>query len=292
MITFPNAKINLGLQILRRRPDGFHEIRSVMVPVSLCDVLEIVLHPSDWKPAKVSAQPPAFTDEQITFYSSGIPIGGVPGSNLCIMAAQIFTSAFPLSEKIELHLHKVIPFGAGLGGGSSDAAQVLVLLNRLTGNRADKGRLKEMAAALGSDCPFFIENKPVIASGRGEVLEEARLDLTPYTICIAKPAVSVSTAEAYASISPTLHDESPIKHLGQDIFLWQNSVVNDFEKWASGRYPEIETLINLFKNAGAVYTAMSGSGSAVFGIFDGPIPHITVPLGTFIWKGTVIPSGG
>ncbi|HEX5003588.1 MAG TPA: 4-(cytidine 5'-diphospho)-2-C-methyl-D-erythritol kinase [Bacteroidia bacterium] len=292
MITFPNAKINLGLQVLRKRPDGYHEVRSVMVPVAISDVLEIILRPVSWKPLEDAGLVPAFADEKIVFYSTGIPINGLPETNLCIKAARLFISEMPFPEKIEMHLHKIIPHGAGLGGGSSDAANVLLLLNKLTGNRAGDSHLEEMASALGSDCPFFIRNRPAIASGRGEILVPFKLDLASYTICIAKPLVAVSTAEAYTSVTPVMHELSPEKMLGEEIALWQDTVINDFEKWARKRYPEIDTLIETIKEAGAVYVAMSGSGSAVFGIFKGAVPNINASEGTFIWTGSALPAKG
>jgi 4-diphosphocytidyl-2-C-methyl-D-erythritol kinase len=282
MIVFPNAKINLGLKILRRRPDGYHDISTLMYPVNWCDMLEVV-------PSVEGNEPegePAFSSEYIDFYQTGSGIEGSPANNLCVKAADVFFKEFPPSQRFRVHLHKVIPSGAGLGGGSSDAAWLLKVLNILSESQAPTSALERLAAGLGSDCPFFISNRPAFASGRGEMLQESNLDLSSLKIVIAKPQASVSTALAYKSITPDDTGAGIEEILSLPVTEWQTRLNNDFEPWAISELSSIGNLISGFKKAGAVYAAMSGSGSAVFGLFKDQIPEMAELLsGLDHWSG-------
>jgi 4-diphosphocytidyl-2-C-methyl-D-erythritol kinase len=289
MIVFPNAKINLGLQILRKREDGFHDIRSVLVPVPLSDVLELFVVDAETGEDSEAFQSmdPVHSEENLDFFLTGIDVDGDIAQNLCVKAARLYREHFPVDGKIWMHLHKIIPTGAGLGGGSSDAAFVLTTLDTLTGNRATAEQLAGMAASLGSDCSFFLRNKPACATGKGDLLSPADLDLTGYRICILKPEASVSTAEAYAAAAPLEEVSDLMTLLKKTPASWQEEIKNDFEEWAVSRIPEIGTLISALRNSGAFYVAMSGSGSAVFGLYNKDIPELELPSGTFSWKGVL-----
>lgn len=268
MIVFPNAKINLGLRILRKRADGFHDIETIMVPVGLSDALEIV--PS--------------ADGQFAFTTSGIAIQGEPEENLCVKAFRMMQRKYGLPE-VKMHLHKAIPAGAGLGGGSSDAAFALKLTRRLFSIKVCGDELHEMAAALGSDCPFFIENITSVASGRGEVLQPFPLSLNGYHLLLVKPDVSVSTPWAYSSITPSGMPLPAPDQLVQNPDAWDAMLVNDFEPAVMKAYPVISEVRNKIRSLGAFYTAMSGSGSAVFGLFNSP-PVVKREdfSGMFVWQ--------
>ena len=250
MILFPNAKINLGLQILRKRSDGFHEISSLFYPIPLCDVLEFV---------------PGDRDE---FFSSGISI---PGSgNLVLDALALLRTDFDIPP-LQIHLHKHIPIGAGLGGGSADAAFMITGLNRAFDLNLSNLQMEQLAAELGSDCAFFIQNKTALASGRGEILNSFNLDLSGKFMVLHYPGIHVSTAEAYGAITPNDHRESLENILDKPITDWKSQLSNDFEEGVSKLHPVISDSIEQLYRAGAVYSAMTGSGSAVFGIFDKPV---------------------
>jgi 4-diphosphocytidyl-2-C-methyl-D-erythritol kinase len=249
MLAFPNAKINLGLNITGKRPDGYHEIESCLYPIPWKDVLEVV-------PAK------AFRFDQ-----TGLSIPGDHTSNLCFKAYELIRADKKI-DPVHIHLHKVIPMGAGLGGGSSDGAFTLKLLNAIYQLEYSVQELQDFAAKLGSDCPFFIENKAVMATGTGTTLAPIDLSLQGAWIALKHPGIHVSTKEAYSSITPTLPTVSLTELLIAPIENWKKSIRNDFEKSVFAKYPEIEAIKNDLYNLGASYAAMSGSGSVVFGIFD------------------------
>lgn len=257
MVVFPNCKINIGLDILRRRDDGFHEIETLMYPVcGLCDVLEVV-HAEDGA-------------DDIVFSSSGLALDCPVENNLCVKAYRLMKERYGLG-KVKLHLHKVTPFGAGLGGGSADAAYTVKGLDRLFRLGLPDEEMEEIAGGLGSDTPFFIKNEPVIAKGRGEILE-------PYTpeglggklLIIAKPPFGVSTAEAYAGVKPEMPEKTLKERLDGGMGNWKDGVYNGFEDHLFKVYPELAHIKDVFYRNGALYASMSGSGSAVFGIFDMP----------------------
>ncbi len=247
MLTFANAKINLGLLITEKRQDGYHNIETVFYPVKLYDVIELTV------------------SEEFHFRTEGLEIAST-GRNLCEKAYRLLQQDFDL-KPVLIDLLKNIPIEAGLGGGSSDGAHVLKLLNEMNGLGLSAAELKVYAAQLGADCPFFIDNQPVFASGIGTTFETIGIDLSPYYIIIIKPDVHISTSEAYQYITP----QTPTVDLRRAIQLpiqeWKYHLVNDFELGAFEKYPLIEEIKHTLYEKGALYAAMSGSGSAVFGIF-------------------------
>lgn len=252
MIVFPNCKINLGLHILRKREDGYHDLQTVFYPVPLTDALESIPHPLG-------------IDVQLSL--SGTSIDAAPADNICVKAYYLLKNDFPQLPPVKLHLHKVIPTGAGLGGGSADAAFTLQLLAKQFNLPVTGQQLCDYAATLGSDCPFFIKNKPCFASGRGEVLEEIGLDLSAYRIVLINPGIHVPTGWAFSQLTPTDNRTSLKDQVTQPIETWKENLTNDFEAPIIATYPEIGALKKLMYEEGAVYAAMSGSGSTVYGLF-------------------------
>jgi 4-diphosphocytidyl-2-C-methyl-D-erythritol kinase len=252
MILFPNCKINLGLNVISKRPDGYHNLETVFYPVPLHDALEII-------PAG---------DGSSEFHSSGLEIPGDDRQNLCVRAFRMLQAEYKLPE-VKMHLHKVIPMGAGLGGGSSDGAFTLKLLNGLFDLQLTDDRLREFAGQLGSDCPFFIENMPVLATGRGNRFSPCTIDLKGYRMVIVKPGVHVATADAYALLTPSEPVNPLAKVISQPVETWKGCLVNDFERTVFENHPVIGEIRKKLYDAGAVYASMSGSGSAVYGLFAG-----------------------
>ncbi len=266
MILFPNAKINLGLNILQKRPDGFHDIETLFLPIQLCDILEIC------------------QSSEFQFIQTGITIDGDTGNNLVVKAFRVMQHMFGLGE-VAIHLHKIIPFGAGLGGGSSDAAHAILGLNQLFSLNLTVEKMVSIAAGLGSDCPFFIYNRPMLGEGRGEVLTPVGLSLKGFVLVLVKPNVEVSTAAAYSSVVPVVPKLSLVSTLNGDISDWKKIVVNKFEDSVFSKYPEIETIKQDLYRFGAVYASMSGSGSSVFGLFkDDPENLESFFHDCFYWK--------
>lgn len=252
MVVFPNAKINLGLYVTARRPDGYHEIETVMVPVDWHDILEIV-------PAKGTST---------TLTVTGRRVDCPPEKNLVMKAYRALDRHVPLPP-LDIYLHKIVPDGAGLGGGSSDAAFTLRTIDSMLNLQLGSDRLKEIAAGLGADCPMFIDNSPVLATGIGTTLTSVGLPaLSGLSVVIAKPCEGVSTALAYAAITPRPHNVPLSDILSHPVATWRDTLANDFEPGISAIHPEISRLRELFYDCGALYAAMSGSGSAVFGFFD------------------------
>jgi 4-diphosphocytidyl-2-C-methyl-D-erythritol kinase len=248
MIVYPNAKINIGLDLLRKRKDNFHDLESFFYPIQLCDILEVL--PSD----------------RFSYSQSGIPIDGDIENNLVVKAFRLLQKTHKLPD-LKIHLHKQIPFGAGLGGGSSDAAFMLSALNDIFELCISKPELKEKAAELGSDCPFFIENVPMLASGRGEILKPYPVSLRGMNLVLVKPDIAVSTAEAYAGVKPAVPSRKLEKLLQEPVRSWKNNISNDFEESVFHNHPEIKNIKEKLYAMGAEYAAMSGSGSSVFGFF-------------------------
>lgn len=268
MITFPNAKINIGLHVTRRRPDGYHDLETLFYPIALCDVLEIV-------PAK---------GEETTLNVTGIVVDGDAEHNLVMRAYRLLQHDYNLPA-VEMHLHKVIPFGAGLGGGSADAAYALMMLRDLFALPLDDDGLAQLAARLGADCPFFIYNKPLLATGIGNCFTSVNFSLKGKTIVLVKPDIAVSTAEAYAHVQPAEPECSLAHKIATPPAMWANSIVNDFEKSVFKAHPHIATIKQRLYEMGAVYASMSGSGSSVFGIFDAPCKQSDLFPGCFVWEG-------
>lgn len=251
MITFPNAKINLGLFITEKLPNGFHNIESCLYPVAWHDVLEFV-------PAQKSG-----------FSSSGIqiPQGGKEDENLVIKAYKLLKRDFNLPE-LKVHLHKLIPIGAGLGGGSSDASFMLKMLNQEFQLFLESSILEDYAAQLGSDCPFFIQNKAALVSGTGTTMQHFDFNLQGLWGVLVKPNVHVSTKEAYAGVSPKpCRIDLKTLLLSKDFKLWRKELVNDFEASIFANHPGLESIKTRLYNHGAAYASMSGSGSTLFGLF-------------------------
>lgn len=268
MVAFPNAKINIGLNIIEKRKDGYHNLNSCFYPVRWEDVLEVIKAPIS------------------KFTSSGIPIPGALSDNLCLKVYELLQRDFDLSP-VHIHLHKAIPIGAGLGGGSSDAAHTLKLLNDIFDLQLDNSALENYALQLGSDCPFFIRNQPLLAYGRGELFEEVNLDLEGKLIVMVHPLLHISTAEAYAGVQP-LHPSYSLKDLleKKPVADWKDYIVNDFERSLFQKYPEIGTLKKKLYDAGALFASMSGSGATVFGIFEKETEVKNwFPENYLIWKG-------
>lgn len=256
MLEYPNCKINIGLNVVRRRDDGYHDLESVFVPVPLCDELEI--NPST----------------RFSFMQSGINVGCYPEDNIVVKAFNLMRKECGTRlPDVEIHLHKRIPFGAGLGGGSSDAAFTLRMLNEIFALGLTNSHLCELAAKLGADCPFFIDNQPAYITGIGDHIEPLGYNpLEGYTLLMVKPDVAVSTAEAYRGVTPRncrndIADISLPNILRLSPDQWQDSVVNDFETSVLRNHPLLAELKENIYAAGALYAAMSGSGSTVFGIF-------------------------
>lgn len=255
MIVFPNCKINLGLHVLRKRNDGFHELETVFYPLPLHDILEIVYL------KKMRGEP------GVPFSQSGLEIAGEQGNNLCMRAFRLLKKKYPNMPSIQMHLHKQIPAGGGLGGGSADGAFALRILNELSNLRLTEEQLLKFAAQLGSDCPFFIINKPCFSKGRGEKPERIAIDLSNYKFLIVNPGIHVDTGSMFATIKPA-KPEKPLKEIiSGPIEKWKAEMKNDFEKVIFPLYPEIARIKDELYNSGAVYASMSGSGSSVYGIF-------------------------
>lgn len=247
MLYFPNAKINIGLYITEKRGDGYHNLETIFYPVALQDVLEIV--PSS------------------TFKSTVLNAQSFEGENICSKAYHLLKTYHPNIQPITLNLLKNIPVGAGLGGGSSDAAFTLKALRSLNQLDISDEALAQMAKTLGVDCAFFIQNKPVFAHQKGDEFQEIQLDLSAYQIILAMPNVSISTAVAYQNVRPK-KTEFDLKSLIQlPVEQWKNHIHNDFETSIFPQHPEIEHLKNELYHAGALYASMSGSGACVYGIF-------------------------
>jgi 4-diphosphocytidyl-2-C-methyl-D-erythritol kinase len=254
MVLFPPCKINLGLRVLGRRKDGYHDLETVFWPLAICDVLEIV------------------RSETLALSASGLPIAGDPGANLCLRAYALVKKDFPDLPPVHMYLHKQIPMGAGLGGGSSDGASLLKALNEEFRLGLDREKLAGYALQLGSDCPFFVQEAPCVARGRGEELEPIALDLSGYTFVIVYPGLAISTAEAFAALGNgdaggARGAVGVAEIVAGPVESWKDGLRNDFEAWACGKYPELQGIKDRLYEAGALYASMTGSGSAFYGIF-------------------------
>jgi 4-diphosphocytidyl-2-C-methyl-D-erythritol kinase len=263
MISFPCAKINLGLNIVCKRDDGYHNIETVFYPVrDMTDILEIV------------------ESGRFSFTQTGLRVDSATEDNLCVKAYRMLEKEYSLPP-VSIYLHKTIPPGAGLGGGSSDASSTLAVLNTIFDLNIPGERLKSYAAMLGSDCAFFIDSVPAKASGRGEILEPVEVDISGLRISIVSPpGIHVSTKEAYASVAPQTPDLPVSEIIKLPVEQWKNKLHNDFEKSIFPRYPQIAGIKKQMYEQGAVYASMSGSGASVFGLFKNSSnnnPYISVP---------------
>jgi 4-diphosphocytidyl-2-C-methyl-D-erythritol kinase len=271
MIVFPNSKINLGLRILRKRNDGYHDLEAVFYPIPLTDVLEVARHNAYHK------------TYSIPFGKTGFFLDGDASDNLVIKAYKMLKKDFPRIPHVQMHLHKAVPAGAGLGGGSADAAFTLTLLNKEFNLGLSTEKLIRYGLKLGSDCPFFIINKPCFATGRGEFLEPIDLDLSAYKIIVVNPGIHINTGRAFLNIKPAATDNSIKDIIQRPIERWKDELVNDFEKWVFSEYKEIVDIKDRLYIGGAVFASMSGSGSTVYGIFPkDATPDLTFPGNYFV----------
>ena len=252
MITYPNAKINLGLNIVEKRPDGYHNLETVFYPINLQDALEVNLMEGE---------------EEFSLKVSGVPIEGEPENNLVVKAYRLLKKDYPEMPAIDIHMYKHIPTGAGLGGGSADAAFMIKLLNEKFKLNLSIEKMEEYAAILGADCAFFIQNKPVFATGIGNIFEPIQLSLKGYYLVLVKPDIFVSTKDAFAHIIPTQPTQSLKEIIRMPVETWRATMNNDFEDSVFQKFPEIAAIKDKLYDLGAVYASMSGSGSSVYGIF-------------------------
>lgn len=271
MITYPNAKINLGLHVTAKRSDGYHDIETGMYPVPFYDILEICQSP----------------DGKLRFGTSGRSVGGAADDNLCVRAYREFAARNKIPA-VHIHLHKQIPAGAGLGGGSSDAAFTIKMLDVIFSLGLSFEEMEDIALRVGSDCPFFIRNMPVLATGRGEKMEPLDLRLSGFFLAIVKPSFGISTAEAYSMTKP-VKGRIPLKvKILLPVGQWQFAVENDFEEQVMKRYPELERIKNELYDSGALFAQMTGSGSAVYAIFRKK-PEFTPLVNSFlIYSGFIV----
>lgn len=277
MIAFPPAKINLGLNVVRKRSDGYHDIESVLVPIPLHDVLEIIVAPDA-------------AAGEVVFTSSGLPVPGDTANNLCLKAVRAVRAHRSLPG-LRMHLHKVIPMGAGLGGGSSDGAHTIRLLDQFLDLQLGDALKHELAASLGSDCPFFLSDRPQLATGRGEVLEPVELDLRGWWLALVNPGIHVGTPEVYQNTAPTgrsMDFASTLRNAAPA--AWRSHVGNVMEDYVFSAYPAVQAVRDELLSMGADYAAMSGSGSSVFGLFrEKPVlPEVlrTAPYSSWVLKFT------
>lgn len=247
MIKFPPCKVNLGLQVISKRDDGYHEIHSLMYPVPLTDILEIV------------------KAEEFSFESSGLFIPGDSDSNLCIKAFKLMKKKHSIGN-VKIHLHKIIPMGGGLGGGSSDCAYTLSVLNELFELNLPTTTLEDYSSELGSDCPFFIKNAAQIATGRGEELREINFTLNGKWLKLVNLNLHISTKEAYQNLELKGRIAYNIDY--EKIESWKETMKNDFEVSAFQKFPQLEDVKKKLYNEGARYASMTGSGSTMFAIYD------------------------
>ena len=266
MIRFPACKINLGLHILEKRADSYHNLETVFHPVHIHDALEILPLSNEAKP-------------QLSL--SGLPVSGDENSNLCIKAWQMVKRDFPQLPSVNIHLHKAVPMGAGLGGGSADGAAALMMLNDMFNLQLSSESLARYALQLGSDCPFFIYNKPLFATGRGETFLPVNINLNGCYFYIVNPNIHINTGEAFSQLKYVNHASSLLKIIEQPIEIWRNILVNDFEEGIVKMHPVVADVKRRLYRHGAVYAAMSGSGSTVFGIFKKQPQLLSFPASFF-----------
>lgn len=265
MIVFPPCKINLGLNVISKREDGFHNLESVFYPVPLCDILEVIKLDS------------------FSFTSSGVEIPGDAKNNIVIKAYELLLKDFNLSP-VRIHLHKVIPTGAGVGGGSSDASSALMVLNSLFGLNLSDDQLMNYALQLGSDCPFFIMSKPAFVTGRGERLKPIEVNLSGKYLVMINPRIHIPTGKAFANITLTGSSCFNENDFLKPVEAWKTFLFNCFEEYVFSEYPDVKKIKEDLYSQGALFASMSGSGSTVFGIFEDQ-PTITTSDNYFVFSG-------
>ena len=266
MIVFPNAKINIGLNIVSKRNDGFHNIETVFYPVRYDDILEVIEVEDDTVEVKKKTKK-EIAIKPVNFLQTGIKIPGIPEDNICVKAYRLLEVDYEL-PLIDVYLQKIIPTGAGLGGGSSDGAYMLRVLNDLFNIGLKTDKFINYAQKLGSDCPFFLHNKPVYANGKGNQFDEIKLDLSDLFIVLITPPIHISTVEAYTKITPSVPGYSLKDIIKQPIENWKKKIKNDFEPKTFRKFPLLNSIKKDLYTKGALYASMSGSGSTIYGIFS------------------------
>lgn len=270
MICFPNAKINIGLNIVSKRPDGYHNLETIFYPIQIKDALEIIVREEQ---------------KSDSFFEAGLQVDAVPENNLVMKALRLMRNYYDFPT-VEVHLLKKIPFGAGIGGGSADAAFMLKLLNKMFNLGVSDKELASLAVQLGADCPFFIYNRPMFATGIGEVFEDVDFSLKGYTLVLIKPDVHIPTKDAFANIKPKQPSESLFDLIKLPIEQWKDKIVNDFEISIFPKYPLIKEIKESLYEKGAIYASMTGSGSSVFGIFKNAVEGLeNMYPDCFVWQG-------
>ena len=253
MIVFPNCKVNLGLHITAKREDGYHAIETVFYPVPFCDILELI---------------PSIDQTDCSLVQTGLPIEGNADQNLCVKAYHLLKKDFPNLPPVTIYLHKQIPTGAGLGGGSADGSFMLSLLCARFNLPVSQEQLQQYALLLGSDCPFFIENKPMLATGRGEKMQPVAVNLKGWHLVLLLPGLHVSTKEAFSGCHPRQAPFSLEQLIQQPVSKWKDKLYNQFEETVFSRHPQLAIGKQLLYEQGAVYAAMTGTGSTLFGLFS------------------------
>jgi 4-diphosphocytidyl-2-C-methyl-D-erythritol kinase len=273
LLSFPNAKLNLGLYVTAKRPDGYHELETVFLPLPWADVLEVLPAPKGQLATGLTL--------------TGRPIPGAVATNLCLKAYELLQADFPALPAAQLHLHKIVPIGAGLGGGSADAAFALRAISDVFGLSLSTERLEDYARRLGADCAFFIQNTPRLAREKGDVFEPIALDLRGTACVVVYPGLHISTAQAFAGIVPQAPAHPLQAALAQPMSSWRATVFNDFEASLAPVYPVLAAIKQQLYEAGAAYASLSGSGSAVYGLFPGAAeaPALPWPGEYLVWRG-------
>jgi len=261
VVVFPNCKINLGLHVARKREDGYHDLETIFYPLPVRDALEVVRRET----ANVKREIP--DNGAVSLQMSGLTVQGKPEDNLCIKAYYLLKKDHPQLAGVELYLHKAIPMGAGLGGGSADGAFTLQALNDKFQLNLSRTKLLDYSLQLGSDCPFFIINKPCYATGRGELLQSIPLDLSAYSFLVVHPGVHINTGWAFSQLTPAPSLQPLPEIIQQPVASWRNTLTNDFEAPVCKHHPALQAIKDALYEGGALYASMTGSGSCFYGIF-------------------------
>jgi len=285
LLVFPICKINLGLKIISKREDGYHNLETIFYPVPIHDAVEVITNNGSGYQQTVTENITAEAAHKVSLSTSGLVVAGETQNNLCVKAYELLKKDFPSLPPIEMHLHKAIPMGAGLGGGSADGAFTLTLLNKKYQLRLTIPQLQTYALQLGSDCPFFISNQPCIAYGRGEILHPLPVDLSEYQLAIINPGIHINTGWAFSQLSlATAYKENElttsilVEILQQPIGEWKHKLVNDFEVPVFKQHPILKEIKEKLYHLGALYASMTGSGSTLFGLFKkGEKMHVSMP---------------
>jgi 4-diphosphocytidyl-2-C-methyl-D-erythritol kinase len=275
LLTFPNAKLNLGLYVTAKRPDGYHSLETVFVPLPWADVLEVLPAPKGQLASDLTL--------------TGRPIPGELATNLCLKAYELLKADFQDLPAVQMQLHKIVPIGAGLGGGSADAAFALRTISDVFGLNLTTEQLENYARRLGADCAFFIQNTPRLAQEKGDVFESIDLNLTSTPCVVVYPGLHISTAQAFAGIVPQAPAQPLRAALAEPMANWRHTIFNDFEQSLAPTYPVLAEIKQQLYDAGAAYASLSGSGSAVYGLFPGlaEAPALAWPAEYLVWRGVL-----